>query len=290
MGDPNKIVTTNLVVFYGLNFLLIIFYDWFILRMMKDLKKFFKTDYGRLIGFLLIILGIFTLYFRFVGPIPFSVSQTTTEKKSTFDVEADGKVTVIPDTGEINVGIQVNKPTVEAAQKEANGKINKVTGEIKKLGIDEKYIKTVNYSVYPEYDYRAGQKIIGYNVNITLVIKVKDFDKINQVIDTATSLGANQIGNLSFTIDDEKTEELKMEARKQAIEKAKTKAKEIANIGGLKLGRIVNISESTAASSNRLYAPKGLGGSEVDSAEPVAQIQPGESEIIVSVVLSYETF
>ena len=106
---------------------------------MKALKGFFKTDYGKLTGFTLIILVILSLYFRFVGPIPFSVSQTTTEKKSTFDVEADGKITVIPDTGEINVGIQVNKPTVEAAQKEANEKINKVTGEIKKLGIDEKY-------------------------------------------------------------------------------------------------------------------------------------------------------
>jgi uncharacterized protein len=256
---------------------------------MKKLAKFFKTDYGRLTGSTLIILMILSLYFRFVGPIPFSVSQTTTEKKSTFDVGADGKVTVIPDTGEINVGIQANKPTVEAAQKEANEKINKITGEIKKLGIEEKYIKTADYNVYPEYDYRAGQKIIGYNVNITLRVKVKDFDKINQVIDAAASLGANQIGNLSFTIDDEKIEELKMEARKQAIEVAKKKAGQIAEAGGLRLGRIVNISESATDYQNRLYAaPKGLGGDSTVS-EPATQIQPGESEITVSVVLSYET-
>ena len=138
--------------------------------MIKKLQKFFKTDYGKLIGFALIALTILSLYFRFVGPIPFSISQTTTEKKTTFDVEAEGKVTAIPDTAEINLGIQVNKPTVEAAQKEANEKINKITDELKKLGIEEKYIKTTNYSLYPEYDYRAGQKIVGYNVNITLKI------------------------------------------------------------------------------------------------------------------------
>jgi hypothetical protein len=256
---------------------------------MKKLQEFFKTDYGRLTGFILIILAILSLYFRFIGPIPFSVSQTTTEKKTTFDVESVGKVTVIPDTGEINVGIQVNKSTVEATQKEANEKINRVTEEIKKLGVDEKYIKTTNYNVYPDYDYRAGQKIIGYNVNITLKIKVKDFEKINQVIDVATSLGANQIGNLSFTVDDQKMEELKMEARKQAIEKAKDKAKEIANAAGLRLGRIVNLSESATDYQNRLYAPKGLGGDAETSAEPATQIQPGESEITVSIILSYET-
>ena len=254
---------------------------------MKKLQKFFKTDYGRLIGFTLIILAILSLYFRFVGPIPFSVTQTTIEKKTTFDVEAEGKVTAIPDTAEINLGIQVNKPTVEAAQKEANEKINKITNELKKQGIEEKYIKTINYSVYPEYDYRAGQKIVGYNVNVTLKIKVKDFEKINQVVDTATALGANQIGGLSFTIDDEKLEELKMEARKQAIEKAKDKAKEIANAGGLRLGRIVNISESAIPDYPvPILREAGLGGAAEDQK---TQIQPGESEITVSIILSYET-
>ena len=255
---------------------------------MENLKKFFKTDYGKLIGFTLIVLTILSLYFRFVGSVPFSVSQTTTEKKTTFDVDGEGKVTAIPDTAEINLGIQVNKSTVEAAQKEANEKINKINDELKKLGIEEKYIKTINYSLYPEYDYRAGQKIVGYNINITLKIKVKDFDKINQVIDTATSLGTNQIGNLSFTIDDEKLEELKMEARKQAIEKAKKKAKEIANAGGLRLGRIVNISESTPSDSypTPLLRETGIGGT---AEEQKTEIQPGESEITISVVLSYET-
>ncbi len=193
---------------------------------MKKFQKFFKTDYGKLIGFTLIILAILSLYFRFIGPIPFSVSQTTTEKKTTFDVGAEGKTTAIPDTAEINLGIQINKTTVEAAQKEANQKINKITDELKKLGIEEKFIKTINYSVYPDYDYQAGQKIVGYNVNITLQCRVKDFEKINKVVDTATSLGANQIGSLSFTIDDEKLEELKTEARNQAIDKAQKKAKE----------------------------------------------------------------
>lgn len=256
--------------------------------MKKNLNKFFKTDYGKLIGFTLIILAILSLYFRFIGPIPFSITQTTTEKKSTFNVEAEGKATAIPDTAEINLGLQVNKSTVEMAQKEANEKINQITNELKNQGIEEKYIKTINYSVYPEYNYQTGQKIVGYNVNITLKVKIKDFEKINQVIDTATSLGANQIGNLSFTIDDERLEELKMEARKEAIKNAKKKAKEIAKVGNIKLGRLVNISESLTSP----YPPvpisreMGIGGT---LEEKETQIQPGETEITVSVILSYET-
>ncbi|TSC55230.1 MAG: hypothetical protein LiPW31_21 [Microgenomates group bacterium LiPW_31] len=255
---------------------------------MKILKNFLKTFYGKIIGVTLIILAIFSLYFRFVGPIPFSVTQTTVEKVATFDVSAEGKITAIPDTAEINLGIQISKPTVEAAQREANETIDKITNQIKKLGIEEKYLKTTNYSVYPNYDYRAGQRIVGYNVNITLRVKVKDFDKINQVIDAATTLGANQIGQLNFTIDEEKLEQLKMEARKQAIEKGKKKAKEIASVGGLRLGRIVNISENIASPlpQTQYMLEKAVGGEEP---QPSTQIQPGESEITISVTLSYET-
>jgi uncharacterized protein YggE len=255
---------------------------------METFKKFFKTYYGKIIGTTLAILAILALYFRFIGPIPFSVSQTTVEKKTTFDVEGTGKVTAIPDTAEINLGIQVRKPTVQESQKEANEKINKITDEIKKLGIGERYIKTVNYSVYPEYDYKAGRNIKGFNVNITLQVKVKDFEKTNKVIDTATSLGANQIGGLNFALDDERLEELKMEARKQAIEKAKDKAKEIAKAGGIKLGRLVNISENlvTPYPPVPLVREMGIGGA---PEEKQTQIQPGETEITISVILSYET-
>jgi len=256
---------------------------------MKKLQKFFKNDYGKLIGFTLIILAILSLYFRFIGPIPFSVTQTTTEKKTTFDVEAEGKVTSIPDTAEINLGIQVNKPTVEVAQSQANQKIKKITDELKKIGIEEKYIKTINYSVYTEYDYRVGQKIIGYNVNITLKVKVKDFQKINQVIDIATSQGANQIGGLSFTIDDEKLEELQTEARNQAIAKAQKKAKEIARAGGIKIGRLVNISENLVSYPPVPLTAREMGVGGAPEEKTTTQIQPGETEVTISVILSYET-
>jgi len=241
------------------------------------------------VGKIILFLIILTLYFRLVGPIPLSVTQTTVEKKNTFDVEGTGKVSAIPDVAEVNLGIEVRRRTVFEAQKEANEKISKITEAVKKLGIEEKYIKTVNYSVYPEYDFKEGRNIIGYNVNISLLVKVKNFEKINAVIDTATSLGANQVGGLNFTIDDKKLEDLKMQARKQAIEEAKKKAKEIAALAGIRLGKIINVSENSTSP----YFPQslkqmqmGMGGSDQ---ETQTNIQPGESEITVSVTLSYET-
>lgn len=241
------------------------------------------------VGKIILFLIIITLYFRFVGPIPFSITQTTVDKKTTFDVEGTGKVSAIPDIAEVNLGIETSKKTVVEAQKEANQKINKIIEAVKKLGIEEKYIKTVNYSVYPQYDFKEGRNITGYNVNVSLQIRVKNFEKINAVIDTATALGANQVGGLNFTIDDKKLEDLKMQARKQAIEEAKKKAKEMAALAGMRLGKIVNVSENSPSS----YSPQSLKQMEVGMGggdqETQTQIQPGESEIVISVTLSYET-
>jgi uncharacterized protein YggE len=244
-----------------------------------------KTIFGKIILFLIILI----LYFRFVGPIPLSVTQTTVEKKTTFNVEGTGKVSAVPDTAEVNLGIETSKKTVVEAQKEANEKINRIIDAVKKIGIEERYIKTVNYSVYPQYDFKEGRSVTGYNVNVSLQIKVKNFEKINTVIDSATSLGANQVGGLNFTIDDKKLEELKMQARKQAIEEAKKKAKEMAALAGIRLGKIVNISENSTSP----YFPQslkqmqmGMGGGDQ---ETQTQIQPGESEITISITLSYET-
>ncbi|HUV43053.1 MAG TPA: SIMPL domain-containing protein [Patescibacteria group bacterium] len=260
-----------------------------------DLKKkfnwneFLKTPYATIVGSVLAIFLIAFLFFRFVGPIPVSVTQTTVEKTATFDVSDEGKTTAIPDTATVNLGIEIQKTTVQEAQKEANEKINSITNELKKIGVKEELIKTINYNLYPNYDYQSGQRIIGYIIDITLEVKVKDFDKINQVIDTATRLGANQIGQLDFTIDDQRLEELKMEARKEAIEKAKKKAIEIARAGGLKLGRIVNISENTTSPILPLYKSESIGLGGTEEATVPTQIQPGESEISITVTLSYET-
>lgn len=255
----------------------------------KCLNNFYKTDYGKIITITVSILIILSLYFRFIGPIPLSISQVTTEKQTAFNVQAEGKVVTVPDTAIISLGIQINKPTVEAAQKEANEKINNITKELKKIGIGDNDIKTSDYRIYPNYDYRSGRKIDSYNINIRLEIKVKDFEKINEVIDKSTELGANQIGNLEFIIDDERLEELKMEARKEAIKKAKKKAEQIAKAGGLRIGKLINIiDEETSPYQPRpiLYKASGLG---VEEEAEQTQIQPGESEITVLVTLSYET-
>ena len=188
-------------------------------------SKFPKID---LIGAVVVFfVGLF-LFAKFGPSLPIYVNQVATSQPAPFAVTAEGKVTAVPDIAEVSLGFTNTNTSVSAVQNEANTIINSVSAAVKRLGINEKDIKTTNYSLYPNYDYRSSvQKITGYSINVNILVKVRDFAKINQVIDVGTANGANQVGGLNFTFDD--PEKYQAQARKIAIDNAKKKAVDIAN-------------------------------------------------------------
>ncbi len=229
---------------------------------------------------------------RLVGGPQLSINQTSTQKESTFDVTGETEISVVPDEAQINLGVQTNNATVTQAQEEINSKINAITEKLKQLGIDKEKIKTQNYSIYPDYNYSPDEirQIIGYNASVTVRVTVTDFEKLNQIIDESTSLGANQVGGISFGISDKQEKKLKSEARKDAIQDAKKNAQELAHLSGMKLGRIVNIWESPHYSPDP--QPYGRAEMMLDSmggaAEPT-RIEPGSTNYTYAVTLSFET-
>lgn len=231
------------------------------------------------------VLAAVFLLFKFGPGLP--ISSVVSQKQDFFTVSGEGKVTVIPDTAVVDLGITVNRPTVKEAQNEANSIINAVTQAIKDLGVAAKDIKTSNYSVYPQYNYDGGQnRITAYQVNASLNVTVREIDKANQVIDTATSKGANTVGGIQLTVDEDKRKQLLQQARELAVKEAKAKAVSLASAAGITLGKIVNVQESGGVSPIPMYAKSatGLGGGEGDT-----QIQPGSTDITTSVTLFYET-
>lgn len=225
------------------------------------------------------------LYTKLVGPISFSVNSVTTNKTDFFVVSGEGKTVVKPDIAMVNVGVQTNGSTVKTVQNNLNTNINEVIKALKSLGIDEKDIKTTGYGIHPTYDWTSGrQRITGYNASTNLSIKVRNIDKVNEVIDTAAEKGANVIGNISFDVDDRKKAE--DEARKEAVEEAKRKAEEAARAAGFRLGKIVSYSENEAGypvpvSYDALRLEKSANQESTD-------IQSGSNEIVVVVSLGYE--
>lgn len=234
---------------------------------------------------LFIFLGLF-LYTTFFGAIPFSVTSIQTNKDNLFQVTGEGEATAIPNKADISFGVTKTSTRIADAQTQVNTAINAILSELKKQGIAEKDIKTTNYSVYPDYDYAGGRNSIrGYTVTQQINVKVKPIDKVNTVVDLITQNGANMVGGISFSLDDNERKKLQQEARRQAVDAAKEKAQSLAALAGIKLGRIVDVQEGFAAQPpiyrTTLEAPA-AGGDQTN-------ITPGENTISITITLSYET-
>lgn len=225
------------------------------------------------------------VYTKIAGPLPLSVSSVVTQKSDVYVATGEGKTTVVPDQATVSVGVQTQGTLVASVQKEMNEKVNAMTQAIKKLGIDEKDIKTSGYSIYPTYDYQnARQRIVGYQASTSLTVKIKNLDLINSVIDTATSQGANTVSGVTFEVSD-KEEALKT-AREMAVAEAKKKAANAAGIAGFTLGKIINYQEQEGGGG---YPVPMMAKAEIarDASAGNTNIEPGSQEVHLFVSISY---
>jgi uncharacterized protein len=235
-----------------------------------------------------VILFFFMLFFytKLVGPIPFSVNSVSTTKSDSFVVTGEGKSTAKPDIAYISAGVTTSGSSVKLVQNDLNSKINAVSDAVKKVGVDPKDIKTTNYSIHPRYDYHNNaQRIIGYDANTNFSIKIRNLDSTNAVIDAATAAGANQVGGITFDVDD-KTK-AQDEARQLAVKEAKDKAIRAASIAGFSLGKIINYDESFGSAPRPIMFAK-ADALAVSEAGTGTNVEPGSNEISVSVTLTYQ--
>lgn len=236
-----------------------------------------------------IALLLFFGFAKLFGPIPFSVNSVTTNKTEPFTVTGEGKATGVPDTAQFSVGVNKTAATVELAQNQVNTTINKISDELKKLGIEEKDIQTSNYSVNPNIDFTSGkQTTTGYTVDTTMNVKVKDTNLANKALDAATANGANVVNGVSFVLNDDEQQKLEEQARGEAIKNAKEKAQSIAQQAGIRLGRIINVTVNPTAQQPQPVVEKMSFAQSADSGAPT-QLQKGSNDVTVTVSLSYET-
>lgn len=223
---------------------------------------------------------------KYIGPEPIN----------TISITETGEVFAKPDLAIVDLSVISESKNLDEALLDNTNKMNSIIDFVKSQGVQEKDMKTVNFSIYPVYDYikeeisiypyPPGKRVLtGYEVTQQLEVKIRDLGKAGKIIGGATEAGANEVSNLQFTIENE--DGLKKEARAQATEKVKTKAKEMASQVGVNLGRITNFSENFNypyyyGVDSLKAAPSGIGGGEI------SQIQTGENKITVTMSITYE--
>ncbi|MEK6303969.1 MAG: SIMPL domain-containing protein [Acidobacteriota bacterium] len=179
-----------------------------------------------------------------------ALAQDSAEKpvRSTIRVTGEATVTSKPDQAEINIGVVTQATTGQAAATQNAQKQDAVLSELRKVLGAAAEIKTISYSLSPNYRYpkEGGQPTItGYTASNIVEVKTSDLAQVGRVIDVATQSGANTVQSLRFTLKDE--QRVRAQALGEAAIRARGKADALASALGLKILRVLHIDEGGVA-------------------------------------------
>lgn len=202
------------------------------------------------------------------------------------DISAEGSVERTPDIATISAGVVTEAPTAAAAMRDNASRMSTTVAALKAAGIADRDIQTSSISLNPQYRYEEGKApiVTGYQASNQVSVRFRDIKRAGAILDTLVAKGANQINGPAFSI--ERADAVLDEARVDALRKARARADLYATTAGLKVKRIISISETGG------YAPP------PPPPYPMVQmardksvesfIAPGEQKMSVTVSVSFE--
>lgn len=251
----------------------------------QNQKFFLHTETIPAIILFFILLFVFAKW----GP-SINFSTTTQNVNQPFVVTGEGTATAVPDIAKIDFGVQDSGTSLTQVQNSVNKKSQTLVAALKKLGIADNDIKTTQYSINPTQNYNVTPPTItGYQITVSYEVTIRNLDNINGALTDITGAGANLVGGVIFDLSDDARIKAETAARTDAVKIAKENAQSLANASGITLGKIINVSE--AQNSVRpvpFLQNAGLGAGVAEKSIAQPNIQPGSTEIDITVSLSYQ--
>jgi uncharacterized protein YggE len=191
-----------------------------------------------------------------------------------------GRVSVRPDAAEIDVGVEARAPQLADATAEVTRRMRDVLARIRTLGVADADIRTTAYRIEPIGEPRqpgdTGARIVGYRVLNVVDVRVREVDRVGPVVDAAVAAGANVVASVRFRLAD--PAKVEAEARRLAMLDAQSRAQQVAAAAGVRLGRLLAVSEAvTPHPVGRVAMAATLGG----------PVEAGQLEVAVSVSARY---
>lgn len=201
-------------------------------------------------------------------------------------VSAQAESKRAPDIATLSTGVVTRAADANAALRDNAAQMSKVVAAIRAAGIAERDVQTSGVSINPDYHYGENQppKITGYSATNTVNVVVRDIGKLGKILDTLVGVGANQVNGPNFDIEDK--EGAYNDARKKALAKAQKRAKLYAETLGLKVRRIVSISEGGGFGPPRPVPMMAM--AKATASDAGSPISPGETALSVNLEVVFE--
>src|SRR3954470_14397715 len=211
---------------------------------------------------------------------------TQTIAGTRLDVRATGEVTRVPDLAIISPGVVTRSATASGAIQQAAARMARVREALRQAGIADRDIQTSTISLNPEYVYANNQppKLNGYTASNQLSVRFRDIANAGKILDALVKEGANTISGPNLTID--KPEAALDEARARAVAMGRARADLYARSLGLRVVRVVSVSESGGYAPPPPMPPMVMMAERSQAAD--SKIDPGEQKLQVNVAMTFE--
>ena len=215
---------------------------------------------------------------------PVTVEPMIPAAGTVLDVSAEGRTTRVPDVATIRAGVVSQAATAAAALSDNAQRMNRVLAALKKAGVAPRDIATASVGLSPQYRYAENQPpvITGYQATNSVSVRFRDVAKSGVILDALVGEGANQIDGPNLAIDH--PDAALDEARADAVKRARARAELYARAAGMRVTRIVSITENgeNAGSPNppMLMARASM-------AKDSTQIVAGEKDVTVNVSVRF---
>jgi uncharacterized protein len=200
-------------------------------------------------------------------------------------VLGSGIVLAQPNTARITLGVEVFDASLSNAQATAANRMDAVVAKLKAAGIPDTDIRTVSYNINPQYDQRDPNQAVlrGYQVQNLVEVKTTNVGGLGALLDDVVSAGATRVMGIRFEASN--MEDLKSQARDQAMANARSKAEQMARDAGVTLGRPISIEESDPGGVTPVRAQ--VPSAALAAPAATTPIQPGELQVQTNVRVLY---
>jgi uncharacterized protein YggE len=215
-----------------------------------------------------------------------SPTVTQTIAGTRLDINATGEVTRVPDLAIISAGVVTKAATATSAIQQAANRMARVRAALTQAGIADRDIQTSNISLNPEYRYDNNQppQLTGYSASNQLSVRFHDIGATGKILDALVREGANQISGPNLTI--EKPESALDEARAKAVAMGRARADLYARSLGLRVVRVVSLSESGGYAPPPPMPPMVMMAERSQAAD--TKIDAGEQKLQVNLAMTFE--
>ena len=204
------------------------------------------------------------------------------DRNRTISVSGSGSVSVKPNLVRTNIGVNITSPTFGEAMRRHRETMSGILALFRSLGVADEDVMTDNFSFgyRPPYE-RDDRWVDGeYQVNNMVRVFIRDMETVDQILERVVEFGANRIHGLEFLVEDRRAAE--SAAREKAAADARAKAEELARLHGMKLGKVVSVSEVSSGGPGPLRMERAL----MASAD-ASITSPGERTVLARLSVVY---